>query len=230
MRKRNRAMHITTAADGPPTEQNDGSREQRRNLVGACLAHLLHDGYTDQLYALLPVWQPEFGLSYAGLAVVRSLYYGTMGSLQLPADRLAAKLSSRVVLAMATFIAAAGFLVVALPFGFPGLCIGLIIAGIGSSVQHPRASAPGREHLREGLAGPPRHLQFRRRSWEGDPSRNRRPVGSYLRLASSRWVDVSGWTRSCLRLAGPRAQGTPYHLRAKRRRPREVMAVVSACS
>ena len=28
----------------------------------------------------------------------------------------------------------------ALPLGFPGLCIGLILAGVGSSVQHPRAS------------------------------------------------------------------------------------------
>ena len=43
---------------------------QRRNLFGACLTHMLHDGYTDQLYALLPVWQSEFGLSYAGLAAV----------------------------------------------------------------------------------------------------------------------------------------------------------------
>jgi MFS transporter, FSR family, fosmidomycin resistance protein len=60
--------------------------------------------------------------------------------LQIPADRLAAKLSPRVVLAMATFIAAAGYMGMALPFGFPGLCIGLIIAGVGSSVQHPRAS------------------------------------------------------------------------------------------
>ena len=31
---------------------------------------MLHDGYTDQLYALLPIWQTEFGLSYAGLALL----------------------------------------------------------------------------------------------------------------------------------------------------------------
>ena len=133
-------MHSATTADRARKEQDSGWSPQRRNLVGACLAHLLHDGYTDQLYALLPVWQSEFGLSYAGLAVVRSLYYGTMGGLQIPADRLAAKLSPRVALALATFIAAAGYLVMALPFGFSGLCIGLILAGVGSSVQHPRAS------------------------------------------------------------------------------------------
>ena len=58
-----------------------------RSLLGACLTHILHDGYTDQLYALLPVWQAQFGLSYMGLAMVRALYYGTMGGLQVPADR-----------------------------------------------------------------------------------------------------------------------------------------------
>lgn len=121
-----------------------GDREwspERRSLAGACLAHFLHDGYTDQLYALLPVWQPEFGLSYAGLAIVRALYYGTMGGLQIPADRLAARLAPRTALALATLIAAIGFLVMALPLGFAGLCAGLVLAGIGSSVQHPRASA-----------------------------------------------------------------------------------------
>jgi FSR family fosmidomycin resistance protein-like MFS transporter len=112
----------------------------RRNLAGACLAHLLHDGYTDQLYALLPVWQSEFGLSYAGLALVRALYSGTMGALQVPSDRFTAKLSPRIALGLATLIAATGYLIVALPLGFPGLCIGLVIAGVGSSVQHPRAS------------------------------------------------------------------------------------------
>jgi MFS family permease len=101
---------------------------------------MLHDGYTDQLYALLPVWQSAFGLSYAGLAVVRALYYGTMGGLQVPGNKLIARLGPRAALALSTFIAAAGFLVMALPCGFSGLCIGLILGGIGSSVQHPRAS------------------------------------------------------------------------------------------
>jgi MFS transporter, FSR family, fosmidomycin resistance protein len=72
--------------------------------------------------------------------VVRALYSGTMGGLQVPAARLTARLSPRVALTLATFIAAAGYLVMALPFGFAGLCIGLIVAGVGSSAQHPRAS------------------------------------------------------------------------------------------
>ncbi len=92
---------------------------------------IAHDGYTDQLYALLPVWQGEFGLSYAGLALVRALYYAPMAGLQVPADKLTAKLSPRNALVLATLIAAAGYFVVALPLGFRGLGIGLIVAGIG---------------------------------------------------------------------------------------------------
>ncbi|HEX4386064.1 MAG TPA: MFS transporter [Myxococcales bacterium] len=129
-----------TIDQAPTQERARRWSPQRRNLAGACVAHLLHDGYTDQLYALLPVWQPEFGLSYAGLAVVRALYYGTMGTLQVPADRLAGKLNPRTALVLATVVAAAGFGVMALPLGFAGLCAGLILAGFGSSVQHPRGS------------------------------------------------------------------------------------------
>jgi MFS transporter, FSR family, fosmidomycin resistance protein len=115
--------------------RNGGWSPQGRNLAGACLAHLLHDGYTAQLYALPPIWQPEFGLSYAGLALVRALYSGTMGGLQVPSNRLAARFSPRTSLALATFIVATGYLVVSLPLGFVGLCVGLVLAGIGSSVQ-----------------------------------------------------------------------------------------------
>jgi FSR family fosmidomycin resistance protein-like MFS transporter len=131
---------MQSTAESPPISRTARFSPQRRNLAGACLAHMLHDGYTDQLYALLPVWQSEFGLTYAGLAVVRALYYGTMGGLQVPGDRLIAGLGPRMALTLATFVAAAGFLVMALPYGFPSLCIGLVLAGVGSSVQHPRAS------------------------------------------------------------------------------------------
>jgi MFS transporter, FSR family, fosmidomycin resistance protein len=113
---------------------------KRRSLIAACLAHALHDGYTDGLYPFLPVWQAQFGLSYAGLAVVRALYYGTMGGLQVPGAKLVRALSPRAALVLSTVAAATGFMVVALPLGFAGLCVGLVLAGVGSSIQHPRGS------------------------------------------------------------------------------------------
>ena len=32
----------------------------RRTLALAGLAHALHDGFTDMIYVLLPVWQAQF--------------------------------------------------------------------------------------------------------------------------------------------------------------------------
>lgn len=131
-----------------------GASGQHRNLTAACLAHFLHDGYTDQLYALLPVWQAQFGLSYAGLAAVRALYYGTMSGLQIPGERMIERLSARTALVLSTLVAAIGFLMMALPLGFAGLCVGLVIAGMGSSFQHPRASLLVTNTYREASRGP----------------------------------------------------------------------------
>ncbi len=128
------------AAEAVRQAQDVPSSSRRRSLAAACLAHALHDGYTDGLYAFLPTWQTQFGLSYAGLAVVRALYYGTMGGLQVPGDRVTRNLSPRAALVLATLVAAAGFAIASLPLGFAGLCAGLVLAGAGSSVQHPRGS------------------------------------------------------------------------------------------
>jgi MFS family permease len=133
-------MATFTAVRATMDEPGASASRKSRNLLAACLTHALHDGYTDGLYAFLPVWQAQFGLSYAALAVLRALYSGTMGGLQIPADRLLRGVSPRAALILSTLIAALGLLVMALPLGFAGLCVGLIVAGIGSSIQHPRGS------------------------------------------------------------------------------------------
>jgi MFS transporter, FSR family, fosmidomycin resistance protein len=133
-------MQIASTNEPVREPSQTSSPGQRRNLIAACLAHALHDGYTDQLYALLPVWQAQFGLSYADLAAVRALYSGTMGGLQIPGNRSTRQLNARTALVLSTVVAASGFMIMALPLGLAGLCIGLVLAGVGSSLQHPRAS------------------------------------------------------------------------------------------
>lgn len=131
-------MQMSTITE--PAHQPVSAQEKRRGLIAACFVHALHDGYTDGLYAFFPVWQSQFGLSYMGLAIVRALYFGTMGGLQVPADRLLKGRSPRNTLVLSTVIAAGGLAIMAVPMGFEGLCCGLVLAGIGSSIQHPRAS------------------------------------------------------------------------------------------
>ena len=124
----------------PPLDHRKLPARVPRNLLAACLAHALHDGYTDALYVFLPAWQAQFGLSYAALAGVRALYSATMGGLQAPVHAALRKLSPRAALVLSTAVAAAGLLLMALPLGLAGLCAGLIVAGAGSSLQHPRGS------------------------------------------------------------------------------------------
>ncbi|WP_232631812.1 MFS transporter [Methylobacterium sp. Leaf118] len=172
---------IDSPADRPETDP------RRRSLGGACLAHALHDGYTDLLYVLLPVWQAEFGLSYAGLAGLRSLYYATMGGLQVPADRLVARMPIGGALALATLIAAAGFVVMGLSGGLVGLCAGLVLAGIGSSIQHPRASLLVAEAYGREARGPLGIYNF-----AGDLGKASFPVAVAVLLAVLAWRPVVG--------------------------------------
>ncbi|HEX2429344.1 MAG TPA: MFS transporter [Aestuariivirgaceae bacterium] len=117
-----------------------GTRRPRRVLTLAGIAHALHDGYTDLIYVLLPVWQAEFALGYGMLAVVRGLYAGAMAALQLPAGLLAERFGARSILVAGTALAAIGFAIAGLSGSLIGLCIGLSLSGAGSSTQHPIAS------------------------------------------------------------------------------------------
>ncbi|MFZ0372424.1 MAG: MFS transporter, partial [Xanthobacteraceae bacterium] len=45
------------------------SGDQRRAASVAGIAHALHDGYTDLIYIMLPLWQTEFALTYAALGL-----------------------------------------------------------------------------------------------------------------------------------------------------------------
>src|SRR5215207_9653402 len=93
----------------------------RRTLTVAGVAHALHDGYTDLIYILLPVWQTEFGLSYAVLALLRGLYAGAMAMLQVPAGWLAERMGGRSVLALGTALASLGYALAGCSGGLLGL-------------------------------------------------------------------------------------------------------------
>ena len=117
------------------------SGTQRRTLWSACAAHILHDGYADLIYVLLPVWQAEFGIGFGALAVVRALYIGAMAGFQLPIGRMAGRFDGRLILVLGTALAALGYALVGFSGGLAGLCMALTLSGCGSSTQHPIASA-----------------------------------------------------------------------------------------
>jgi MFS transporter, FSR family, fosmidomycin resistance protein len=116
-------------------------QHRRRVLWVTCAAHALHDGFTDTLYVLLPLWQTEFGLGYAALGALRSLYTAAMAGLQVPAAATARRIGSPFMLAFGTMFAAAGYLLAGVSSSFIVLAGALVLGGIGSSTQHPIASS-----------------------------------------------------------------------------------------
>src|SRR5262245_19346893 len=115
-------------------------QEERRALGVACGAHALHDGYTDLVYVLLPIWQAEFGLTYAEIGILRSLFSGTLAAFQIPSGLLAERLGAARVLAAGTALAGCGYLIAGASAGLVMLALALIVGGLGASTQHPLAS------------------------------------------------------------------------------------------
>lgn len=134
-------MSVTDASLPIESGMREGAR---RTLLVAGIAHALHDGFTDLIYVLLPVWQTEFGLGYGMLAVLRGVYAGAMAGLQIPSGRLAERIGGRTVLAAGTALAALaalGYVLAGFSGGLFGLCAALALSGAGSSTQHSIASA-----------------------------------------------------------------------------------------
>jgi MFS family permease len=122
--------------------------------VLAGLAHALHDGFTDMIYVLLPVWQAQFAIGYSALALLRALYVGALAALQVPSGHLARHLNARTILVLGTLLSAAGFALAGLSGGLVGLCASLAVAGAGGSTQHPLASSAVSRAYGERARGP----------------------------------------------------------------------------
>lgn len=117
-------------------------REETKALGVAGGAHALHDGYTDLIFVMLPVWQAEFGLGYAEVGMLRGVFAGVTAAFQIPAGLLAERIGAATVLAGGTALAASGFLLAGfVATGFLTLLAALAIGGLGASVQHPIASS-----------------------------------------------------------------------------------------
>jgi FSR family fosmidomycin resistance protein-like MFS transporter len=110
---------------------------ERRTMAVACGAHVLHDGYTDLLYVLLPLWQAQFGLDYAAVGLLRALYVGAMAGFQIPAGGLAQRFGGPLILGLGAALAGIGYLAAGASVGFLMLMGALILGGLGSGVQHP---------------------------------------------------------------------------------------------
>ncbi|WAT30435.1 MFS transporter [Pseudomonas sp. GXZC] len=119
---------------------NDTST-RRRTLIAGCSAHAVHDGLTDVIYVLLPIWQAQFALSYAQIGLLRGAYSGMMAVFQLMASRAAKRWGRVSMLVGGTALAGAAYLMVGQATGWVMLLLALLLGGLGASTQHSLASS-----------------------------------------------------------------------------------------
>jgi FSR family fosmidomycin resistance protein-like MFS transporter len=157
--------------------------EERRALGVACGAHALHDGYTDLIYVLLPVWQAEFGLSYAEVGLLRGAFAGAMAAFQIPAGWLSERTGAATMLAAGTALAALAFLLVGTAGGFVTLVVLLLVGGLGSSVQHPIASSV----VARAFAGAGSRIAIGNYNFAGDIGKMAFPAATAFLLTIMNW-------------------------------------------
>ncbi len=120
----------------------DVKNRPRAVLATACGTHFVHDGFSDILYILLPLWASEFRLGFAQVGLIRTAYTGAMASFQIPAGLLSERWGERRLLAAGTAVTACGFIAAGMWAGsFASLLALLLLAGLGSGVQHPLSSS-----------------------------------------------------------------------------------------
>jgi FSR family fosmidomycin resistance protein-like MFS transporter len=157
--------------------------DQRRTASIAAVTHALHDGYTDLIYIMLPLWQAEFGLDYAALGVLRSVFVGAMASMQIPAGLLSERIGAAIVLALGTALAGLGYCLAGAGSGFTMLLGALFIGGIGASAQHPVASAL----VARAFAGPRSLTALGTYNFAGDLGKMIVPATLSLMLLAMAW-------------------------------------------
>lgn len=124
-----------------PRASRASTKRGWRILFAGCLAHLVHDGLTDMLYVFFPVWQQIFSLGFTEVGLLKTLFSGAMAGFQVPAGRFGNRLGIVPVLVAGTVATSLGLAGAGSATAFPALGILLVLAGIGSSAQHPLASS-----------------------------------------------------------------------------------------
>ena len=128
-------------ASAESASETERKSEEHRALGVACGAHALHDGYTDLVYVMLPIWQSEFGLGYAVLGLMKTVFSGALAGFQIPSGFLAERFGAPIVLALGTALAGLGYVLAGFSSGLPMLVAALFVGGLGASTQHPLASS-----------------------------------------------------------------------------------------
>ncbi len=121
--------------------QDTSIARSNRVLFSASSCHMAHDGYSNLLYTLVPLWALAYGFSATQVGILVGCYVGAMALFQIPAGFLSERVGERVLLIAGIMLVAIAFTAIGLVEAYEGFVVLLILAGLGSGVQHPLSSS-----------------------------------------------------------------------------------------
>jgi FSR family fosmidomycin resistance protein-like MFS transporter len=158
--------------------------KRARGILGAAtLAHFIHDGFSDVLYLLLPIWAGALGLTYTQVGFLKTVYNAGMAVFQVPAGLLAERWGERWLLAAGTAVTALAFVGAGAAGGFAALAGCLLVGGLGSGVQHPLSSSLVSRAYESGR----RRLALGTYNFSGDVGKTAVPAGVAFLLPALGW-------------------------------------------
>ena len=169
------------------TAAGTGVRRRRRILGVSCSTHFAHDGFTDLIVLLLPLWQAEFALSLAQVGAISSTHHGAMTIGQLPAGLASERWGERRILVLGTILVGLGFCLLQFAGGVLGLAFALAIGGIGNSTQHPLNSTL----VARAYEGGPRRATLGVYNFSGDLGKMAVPGLAALALVTMDWRTIT---------------------------------------
>jgi MFS transporter, FSR family, fosmidomycin resistance protein len=160
----------------------------RSVLATVCGAHFVHDGFSDLLYVLLPLWSQQLGLSFAQTGLLKSVYGTGLAGLQIPAGILAERTGERRLLVAGTAITGLAFVAASLTGSYAALLACLLVGGLGSAVQHPLSSSIASKAYESGA----RRLALGTYNFSGDLGKAVVPAVAAFAIPAIGWRGAAG--------------------------------------
>ncbi len=134
-------LNIMSFSDSKLIKNPSEKRVQIRSLFSFCAFHFVDDGFTDSIYLLLPFIAAEFNLSFSQVGLLKGVFSGAMGFLQVPLSLLGERIGELTVVGAGTFGLAGGFLLLSRAYTFPVIFLSLILAKGTAAGQHGLSSS-----------------------------------------------------------------------------------------
>jgi len=112
-----------------------------RVLFVASALHVCNDAFFAVMAPIMPFIAADLGLSYSEVGLIKTVFGGSSGLLQLPAGLLAERWGEYWLLTWGNAWVATGVLGIAVAGTFPILIVAALLGGLGGNFQHPLASA-----------------------------------------------------------------------------------------